>query len=322
MILAITPNPALDLGGVVDRLVPNEKSYVHDETRYPGGNAINAARIIQKFGQPVIASGFLGGSTGDEVEKLLKNEGVQCQFVRVQGNTRVSVTVSERKTHRQTRLSFRGPQIQPQETAILMSYVSKLQQPSLVLVGGSLPPGFSSHHLKTLIQTCGQRSIPTIVDVPGNILSELVSSKPFLIKPNLVEFQGLVGRRVSSVQSIVKEARGLLTNIPCICISSVKKGALFVTPQRVWYGEMPPMQVKSTVGAGDSMVGAISAQIWALMARLNSRGEIQDVLDQGGSLLRYGLAAAAATLVTTGIHLGELSEMNQFYPEIKISLIS
>src|SRR5690242_15734995 len=73
MIYTITPNPALDLGGVVDRLVPNEKSYVQDETRFPGGNAINAARIIKKLGQPVIASGFLGGGTGDEIEKLLRN---------------------------------------------------------------------------------------------------------------------------------------------------------------------------------------------------------------------------------------------------------
>ena len=40
-ICTLTPNPALDLGGIADKIVPNEKSYVHDEKRYPGGNGIN-----------------------------------------------------------------------------------------------------------------------------------------------------------------------------------------------------------------------------------------------------------------------------------------
>jgi fructose-1-phosphate kinase PfkB-like protein len=35
-ILTVTPNPALDLGGVVEEIIPNEKNYVEQETRHPG----------------------------------------------------------------------------------------------------------------------------------------------------------------------------------------------------------------------------------------------------------------------------------------------
>src|SRR4051794_38506179 len=119
----MTPNPALDLGGTVENLIPNEKAYVHDETRFPGGNAINAARIIKKFGQPVVAGGFLGGAIGQELEALLKREGVSCQFVPIQGCTRVGVTVSNSKTHLQTRLSFPGPKIRPQEAKSLVQWM-------------------------------------------------------------------------------------------------------------------------------------------------------------------------------------------------------
>ena len=33
MIYMITPNPALDIGGTVDRLIADEKNYVFDEIR-------------------------------------------------------------------------------------------------------------------------------------------------------------------------------------------------------------------------------------------------------------------------------------------------
>jgi fructose-1-phosphate kinase PfkB-like protein len=126
MIYTITPNPALDLNGTVEKIVPNEKTYVHHETRFPGGNAINAARMIKKFGQPVIASGFLGGEIGKEVTALLKHEGIRCQFIQIQNHTRINITVSTQKTHLQTRFSFPGPQIQAQEIHDLNQWIQKL----------------------------------------------------------------------------------------------------------------------------------------------------------------------------------------------------
>ena len=106
MIYTVTPNPTLDMGGTVDQLVPNEKNYVQDETRFPGGNGINAARIIKRLGVPVIATGFLGGGIGTVIENLLKDERVAHRFVKISGTTRVGITVSSRKTHLQTRISF------------------------------------------------------------------------------------------------------------------------------------------------------------------------------------------------------------------------
>ncbi len=57
MIISLTPNPALDVSGLVTRLTPNEKSYVTHEIRLPGGNGINAARIAQRLGSKVTVTG-------------------------------------------------------------------------------------------------------------------------------------------------------------------------------------------------------------------------------------------------------------------------
>ena len=119
MIYTVTPNPALDLGGVVDQIAPNEKNYVHGETRYPGGNAINVARVLTRLRVPVLATGFLGGSIGDEIRNLLDEEGVAHDFVSIQGHTRISITVSNLSNHQQTRFSFPGPTIRPRELIAL-----------------------------------------------------------------------------------------------------------------------------------------------------------------------------------------------------------
>jgi fructose-1-phosphate kinase PfkB-like protein len=73
MIYTVTPNPTLDLGGVVDQLTPNEKNYVHNETKSPGGNAINAARIMKRLGSQVMATGFIGGGIGHVVVRDFTN---------------------------------------------------------------------------------------------------------------------------------------------------------------------------------------------------------------------------------------------------------
>ena len=119
MIYLITPNPALDISGTVDQLIADEKNYVTDEIRSAGGNGINAARIAHRLGAKVIASGFLGGPTGDEIKNLLDKENIKHHFVKTVGNTRINLTISNHNTHSQTRLSFPGANIKFNELTTL-----------------------------------------------------------------------------------------------------------------------------------------------------------------------------------------------------------
>ena len=47
-LITVTLNPVLDITGKVSKVIPNEKNYVEDERRYPGGNGINVARILNR----------------------------------------------------------------------------------------------------------------------------------------------------------------------------------------------------------------------------------------------------------------------------------
>ncbi len=305
VIISITPNPALDLSGTVNNIKPNEKAYVHDERRAPGGNAINSARILQRLGVPVLASGFLGGGTGKEIQRLLEREELRHSFIKISGTTRINVTVSNKSDHKQTRLSFPGPMLSRAEVKALVDFVSARQDISLLIIGGSLPPGFGSAEIVGMIKMARKKGIQVIVDCPGPVLAKVVKSGPLLIKPNLEEFQELTQSRVKTIHGVLKKSRELLSSVEMICVSSVEGGALFITKQEAFFGKIPKVRVRSTVGAGDSMVGAMAAQL--------HKGETR-----GEEILRWGLAAAAATLIQPGTTLGTATDINREYRRIQI----
>lgn len=309
MIYTVTFNPALDIGGSVDQIIPNEKTYVTQEIHHPGGNGINAAIIINRLSTDVIATGFLGGTNGAEIERLLKEEKITQHFVKISGNTRMNLTVSNLKTHKQTRLSFPGPEIKPDELKKLIFFLNKLRPNDMVLLGGSLPPGINPSDVSKIIKNLSRKNILCLVDMPGKILSEIVSAKPYFIKPNLIEFQELIGKKVKSIKSILPLVRKLNELVPLICISSVNGGAILVTKDEAWFGKLPKVTILSSVGAGDSMVGAIAAQLGV---------EPNSTVDD---LLRQGLAAACATLINDGMTLGTSQMIKKYRSKILIKKI-
>lgn len=308
MVLAVTPNPALDLGGVADRIKPNEKSYVHEVTRSAGGNAINVARVLNRLRVPVLATGFLGGGVGQEIKFLLDKEGVENNFVNIKDHSRISVTVSNRSDHRQTRLSFPGPVIRRNENAQFRKLLNAHSHAGPLVIGGSLLKGFDSADINQLLRRAQRHGIGAVIDCPAHVLREVVDEGALLIKPNLDEFQELVGKKVTTIASVQKAARKLLDRIDFVCVSSVEGGALLMSQESTYFGRIPKIKIRSTVGAGDSMVGAIVAKLF--------HGE-----SSGSELLKWGLAASAASLSHMGTAMGTRDEILSLYKKVKVEMI-
>ena len=309
MIFSITLNPSLDLSGTVRELRFNEKNYIQDEHRSAGGNGINAGIIARRLGSNVVLGGFLGGATGDEVRSLLREKKVRMNFIKIRHQTRTNVTVSLQGSHQQSRFSFPGPQVTKTEFAKIFSLVRRLPKGAMVLIGGSLPPGISPSDVATLVDYCYRREIPCVIDVPGEILKPLVKHRPFLIKPNLSELQAMSGKKITTIAGALPVLKNLHRNIPWVCLSSLEGGALLSGPSGKWFGSIPQIIVRSTVGAGDSMVGAM---IHAFQ---------EDETD-GEAILRMGLAAAAATLTERGMELGSSKSIRSFQKKIYITPVS
>jgi len=285
-------------------VVFDEKNYVYHENQRAGGNGINAGIIAHNLGSQVMLTGFIGGSSGETIAKLLNQVTIDHKFIKIVGQTRINITISNKADHRQTRLSFPGPIIQTSEKIKLHHFLKKLATNDIVLLGGSLPPGIDFAYLILLIKEVKKRKAYCFVDMPGKFLKEIIYFKPDFIKPNLVEFQSLVGKKVTTIKTVLPIAKKLLEYIPFICISSIEGGALLVSKDKTWFGKIPRVKIHSTVGAGDSMVGAM-ANLW------NKKPHAT-----GDELLRLGLAASCATLTERGLTLGTKKSILNYQPQI------
>lgn len=318
MILTITPNPALDLSGDVDDIVPNEKNYVQHEKRHPGGNGINAARVIAALGVPVAATGFLGGAVGGEIATLLKAEGVTCRFVDIKGSTRINITVTNNKTSKQTRFSFAGPRLERGDMKKLLDLMQSDPTYAMLNLGGSFPPGFSMDDVRSLFEWAHARDIGVVADVPSEHLKEILELRPMLIKPNLKEFNEFVGQKLETIDEVLAAAQGLHRYVPLVCVSSVEGGALLVTPQGSCHAKGPRVDAKSSVGAGDSMVGAMMARLYQLGIKTHQAASkiTAEAMEQ---TLCWGQAAALATVITPGTELGKAQGIEAFVSQINLT---
>ncbi|MBC7693058.1 MAG: 1-phosphofructokinase family hexose kinase [Methylotenera sp.] len=374
-VITLTPNPALDLSGHVKGLVPNEKNYVFAERRDPGGNGINAARIATRLTSgesgsrkiDVIATGWLGGAAGQEVKRLLDREKVGNSFLPISGETRTNVTVSNEATDQQTRLTFPGPTISRKEQQSLFRSLKRIQGEGLYVIGGSLPPGCPKTIHLEIAKIAARKGFGVIADVPAVILKPLLSkqkvtrrhpsglgskhtSELFMIKPNLAELEEWSGRKLGSQKAVIEAGIQLARKVCLVVVSLAEKGALLIYGDQVWMAHAPKVKAKGTVGAGDSMVGAMAAvllqygiylpehvhqlfsvefahQVFSLtvgnrkkpeskfgtQAALN--GRLPFALEDA---LSWGLAAGAATAEVSGTTLAQPSEIRRLHGQVRI----
>jgi 1-phosphofructokinase family hexose kinase len=266
----VTPNPALDVSGIVKNLTPNEKNTVLHERRDPGGNGINASRIAHRLGVPTLALGFIGGASGDELLRALEIEGVPHEFQMISHATRINITVTDQATHLQTRLSFAGPLIRIEEQAQLLARIASLSSPGLILLGGSLPPGVSpSFHVK-LAEAAHSANLGVLLDVPARILQKSLAKNPkraapLLVKPNETELaewwtQGK-RKKFKHERERVEAGQALARRCTLVCVSRGGAGVELFFHQHHWRYQAPAIRVHGTVGAGDSFLGGVASAL-------------------------------------------------------------
>lgn len=317
----VTPNPALDLSGEVEGLVPNEKNYVSRERRDPGGNGINSARVATRLGARVTALGWMGGPTGAEIEALLEREGVRCEFTPIAGQTRVNVTVSNLGTHQQTRLTFPGPRVTPKEKEALLRRVRSLRAPGIFVVGGSLPQGCAPDFHLTLAREAHARGLGVVLDVPSKFLKKAVGGRgfaPLLVKPNEVELAEWWGKPLRTERALLDAAHAMAEHAALVCVSLAERGAWLVTRGHAWRGAAVKVRARGTVGAGDSMVGAMCVRLLHHgltecedVARLLRRSPGTELPRELQDVLRWGLAAGAATAEVSGTALASAAAIRK-----------
>ena len=297
MIYTITLNPALDRTIWVKAINPDDCNRIENEQLYAGGKGIDVSKVLTKFGIKNKALGFVGGFAGEELEGLLINEGIACDFVRIAGRTRTNIIVNDMSAETQTLFNARGPTITAYELMQIIHKIENLENASYVVISGSLPLGVNPEIYRKIIEIVKSKGAKVILDTDGEALTVGVQGHPNIIKPNIHELSRLAGRPLERLDSIIQAARDMRgLGIEIVLVSMGGRGILMVCDNGQYLVRPPEVEVKNKIGAGDSAVAGFAYGL--------TTGK-----DLSESLI-YAVAAGTATILQSGTALCNVEDFN------------
>jgi 1-phosphofructokinase len=309
MIATITLNPALDRSIYVDKLLPNDTNRILKVETDIGGKGINASRVLREIGSETMCLGFIGGKTGRFIEHELRQDGIGTDFVRVTTETRTNIGIQESSGAPPTTLNEPGPTITDADLSELYGKVRvAASKSSMVVLGGSLPPGAPADIYHTLVGLVQAEGAQAILDADGEPMRLGMEAAPFMIKPNRAEVERLIGVEIKSLDDAVRAVNILKeSGVKLVVISMGADGAVAGSDEGIWHAVPPKVEVVSTIGSGDSMVAGIA-----------------HIISGGGSLaeaLQWGSAAGAATAMTDGTEICRIAGIDPLLNQVQIKKI-
>jgi 6-phosphofructokinase 2 len=299
-------NPALDLSTTTDRVEHTHKLRCGPARYDPGGGGINVARVIRVLGGEVIGIFPAGGLIGEILQARLDTLEVPQSVIPISGITRESFTVDEIETGKQYRFVLPGPTLLESEQRQCLETVTALSpHPAYLVVSGSLPPGVApvpfSSEITKLAKRIGAR---LVLDSPL-LMQCAPADGVFLMKPSARELWRISGRAIDTPAEQVEAARSIIreNRAKIVVVSLGADGALLVSDNFEEQFRSLDVPVRSAVGAGDSMLGAI---VFALARGWTVRNAV-----------RYGLAAGAAAIMNPGTELCHREDVERLFGSMR-----
>ena len=259
MIFTITMNPAVDKTARSASIVPGGLNRLGEITLDAGGKGINVSKMINALGGTSVATGFLGGSSGSDILGVLNKLGIKTDFVNIESPTRINLKVLS-DDFGITEFNEPGPAVTSCEMDLLFEKLLGFAKPgSIFAFSGSLPQGVSPGIYQQLIETVKNKGASVFLDADGEAFRSALLSKPDYIKPNKYELTQYfnVDGDCSLGEAAYFCKRLIEQGVKMVTLSMGSEGAMFVTESECLYAPAVKVKALSTVGAGDSMVGAI-----------------------------------------------------------------
>ena len=284
MILTVCMSPSVDVTIELDQLNVGKVNIVKSKTLSFTGKALNVAIGIARLGGEAYATGFMYNENGAMFERALDKEGVPFAFVWNSGRVRENYKCIDKKSML-TEINDVGGQVAPEKLGELMHMIRNFSQRSdVTVISGGLPRGVDTNYYRELFSSVDPHSL-RIADTEGAKLFAALEAGIDLVKPNIEELQGTLGREFKDKNDMLAGCHELLDRGAKIVLLSLgKDGAVITNGTKNYYCKSINVAVNSTVGAGDGMVAAAATM-------LQKGADLPDIL-------RAGVAAGTATVTT------------------------
>lgn len=286
VILAVTPNPALDVTYEIPRVRWHAASNrVEAVARRAGGKGINVARVLRQLGEETAVLGFLGGLPGAAARADLAASGLRDETITIAGETRLTVFVVE-ASGEVTGLSEPGPEITGAEWRGLEERCEELLSTAHVMtLSGSLPPGAPDGGLGRLVELARAVDVPTVLDSRDRWLRQAVDSAPTVVKVNEEELGGYApGKPVLEAAALMRAA-----GAGAVVVSRGEAGLVAVTEDVKLEARPPERLSGNPTGAGDAATAALAA---GLVRGSNWRDQLTEAVAVSAAAVLHPLAGS------------------------------
>ena len=307
MITAVTLNPCIDLTVTVPGFVLRQLNMIDTCRTDISGKAVNAARVLGELGTPAMCTGISFSANHAELAARLDSLGIAHDFVIAPGSIRTNIKVHDSAANTMTEINSRGDKVSPELLETACAKIVELAAKSeMAVMSGRIPNGAKDSIYRTLMQKIHglNPSCKIVVDAERGALAEALRARPFLIKPNLYELGVSFGRNADTIPEILSVCGWVISSGAQICcVSMGGRGALIASREGAFHANALDITPRGFQGAGDSMVAGICKAVTEGLP-------LPD-------MLRYGIAAASASIIREGTQLCRRGDFEEMLPKVK-----
>jgi 1-phosphofructokinase len=292
MIVTLTANPSIDVTLDVPEFAIDEVNRASAKSKDPAGKGINVARALTKNGVASVAIFPADDIHGAWVNAKLSAMNVETLTSPIADEIRQNITIVDNSGHT-TKINEVGPNLSDHERALLTAEIESVldTKPSWLVIGGSLPRGLDGSYYVELAERAHAHGVKVAIDTSGSALRIVAhAGVADLLKPNHEELEELAGHSLPTIADITDYSRSILRNEDAaVLVSLGEHGALLITTTHTVWANHAPVEVDSTVGAGDSsLAGYLSAD---LAARTNFLDASDALAQKVSTAVAWGAAA-------------------------------
>jgi 6-phosphofructokinase 2 len=303
-IVTLTVNPALDKSAHFSGLVPEQKIRCEAPLYDAGGGGINVSKAISRLKGVSLAVITSGGPSGERIKEILNKELIPFHAIETKNWTRESFVAVDDNTNSQYRFNFPGTSITDAEKNNIIRSFDGIES-EFIVVSGSLREGLSVGFYQDIAKIAKKSNSKLIVDTSGEALKKVLETGVYLIKPNVGELAKLIGVERLEMEEVNDAAKQIIAKggAEIVVVSLGPQGAVLVTKDSYDYVPAPNVAKKSTVGAGDSMVGGM---VWALSENKSLK-----------EVIRWGVACGSAATMNEGTQLFKFEDAKRLFAWLK-----
>ncbi len=230
------------------------------DIRYSLGGAGNVAANITSLGGSAVLAGILGNDAeGDIFQRRAAQHGISVQTYGTSTMTTRKVRIQGQRDHPFLRLDYeQSPGADTPSQQNLLTLITRDTQ--VVVISDYAKGAVSLPACRQIIDLCNKLCIPCLIDPKPGSFAVQGYAGCFLLKPNRLEAEQLVGYRLDSERTLNRAGEELTVAFSCnVLITLGSEGMrLFKRDGTHCHFVNPVVQVSDVTGAGDTVSATLA----------------------------------------------------------------